>query len=43
MAVYSFSGMPDIASALLVAKNRGVKIRVVYDSRNTQDNIQTQY
>jgi phosphatidylserine/phosphatidylglycerophosphate/cardiolipin synthase-like enzyme len=41
MAVYSFSGMPDVASALLVAKSRGVKIRVVYDSRNTQDNIQT--
>ena len=41
MAVYSFSGMPDVASALLVAKNRGVRIRVVYDSRNTQDNLQT--
>ena len=41
MAVYSFSGMPDVASALLVAKSRGVKIRVVYDSRNSQDNIQT--
>ncbi|MGA9293536.1 MAG: phospholipase D-like domain-containing protein [Ignavibacteriaceae bacterium] len=41
MAVYSFSGMHDVASALLVAKSRGVKIRVVYDSRNTQDNIQT--
>ncbi len=40
-AVYSFSGMPDVASALVVAKNRGVKIRAVYDSRNTQDNIQT--
>ncbi len=41
MAVYSFSGIPDVASALLVAKSRGVRIRVVYDSRNTQDNIQT--
>jgi phosphatidylserine/phosphatidylglycerophosphate/cardiolipin synthase-like enzyme len=41
LAVYSFSGMPDVADALVVAKNRGVKIRVVYDSRTTQDNIQT--
>ena len=41
LAVYSFSGMPDVANALTVAKNRGVKIRVVYDSRTTQDNIQT--
>jgi uncharacterized membrane protein len=40
-AVYSFSGMPDVANALIVAKNRGVKIRLVYDSRNTQDNIQS--
>lgn len=41
MAVYSFSGMPNIANALVIAKNRGVKIRVVYDNRTTQDNIQT--
>ncbi len=41
LAVYSFSGMPNVADALIVAKNRGVKIRVVYDSRTTQDNIQT--
>ncbi len=41
MAVYSFFGMPDIANALVVAKNRGVKIRVVYDNRTMQNSMQT--
>jgi len=41
MAVYSFSGLPLIADALITARDRGVKVRVVYDSRATQDNMQT--
>jgi phosphatidylserine/phosphatidylglycerophosphate/cardiolipin synthase-like enzyme len=41
MAVYSFSGLPSVADALIFARNRGVKVRVVYDSRATQDNMQT--
>jgi hypothetical protein len=41
MAVYSFSGLPSVADALVFAKDRGVKVRVVYDSRATQDNMQT--
>jgi len=32
--------MKDVADALVVAKNRGVKIRVVYENRNIQDNMQ---
>lgn len=40
MAVYSFQDMPDVANALVLAKNRGVKIRVVYDHRSTQNPIQ---
>jgi len=41
MAVYSFSGLPILADALITARDRGVKVRVVYDSRATQDNVQT--
>ena len=41
MAVYSFSGLPSVADALITARDRGVKVRVVYDSRATQDNMQT--
>jgi len=41
MAVYSFSGLPGVADALIFAKERGVKVRVVYDSRATQDNMRT--
>lgn len=33
LALYSFSGMQEVADALVLAKNRGVKIRVVYDHR----------
>lgn len=40
MAVYSFFGMKDVADALVVAKNRKVKIRVVYENRNIQDSMQ---
>ncbi len=36
MALYSFDGLPNVANALIAAKNRGVKIRVVYDNRTTQ-------
>jgi phosphatidylserine/phosphatidylglycerophosphate/cardiolipin synthase-like enzyme len=41
MAVYSFSGLPGVADALITARDRGVKVRVVYDSRATQDNMQS--
>ena len=40
MAVYSFSGLPNVADAIITARDRGVKVRVVYDSRATQDNMQ---
>ena len=40
MALYSFSDMPDVANALIAAKNRGVKIRVVYENRTTQNSMQ---
>lgn len=41
MAVYSFFGMPDVADAIITAKNRGVKVRVVYDNRTTQNSMQS--
>ena len=41
MAVYSFFGMPEVADAIIAAKNRGVKVRVVYDNRATQNSMQT--
>ena len=41
MAVYSFFGMPEIADAIIAAKNRGVKVRVVYDNRDIQNSMQT--
>ncbi|MDP4115174.1 MAG: phospholipase D-like domain-containing protein [Bacteroidota bacterium] len=34
LALYSFFGMENIANALILAKNRGVKVRVVYDYRS---------
>ena len=40
MAVYSFFGMPEVADAMIAAKNRGVKVRVVYDNRTTQNSMQ---
>jgi phosphatidylserine/phosphatidylglycerophosphate/cardiolipin synthase-like enzyme len=36
MAVYSFNGLNDVVTALLNAKNRGVRIRIVYDHRDNQ-------
>ncbi len=41
LALYSFADKPDIANALIVAKNRGVKIRVVYTNRTIQNSMQT--
>ena len=40
LAVYSFNGLDAVTAALINAKNRGVKIRVVYDSRATQASMQ---
>ena len=40
MAVYSFFGLNDVANAIVAAKNRGVKVRVVYDSRDVQSSMQ---
>jgi phosphatidylserine/phosphatidylglycerophosphate/cardiolipin synthase-like enzyme len=40
LALYSFFGMKDVADALVVAKNRGVKVRVVYENRDIQDSMQ---
>jgi len=40
LALYSFSGMQEVADALVLAKNRGVKIRVVYDHRSPDYPIQ---
>ncbi len=33
--------MPEVADAIVAAKNRGVKVRVVYDNRDTQNSMQT--
>ncbi|MFH0735016.1 MAG: phospholipase D-like domain-containing protein [bacterium] len=40
IALYSFFGMDEIANAIIAAKNRGVKVRVVYDNRTTQSSMQ---
>lgn len=40
LALYSFFGMQEIADAIILAKNRGVKVRVVYDNRTTQNSMQ---
>jgi phosphatidylserine/phosphatidylglycerophosphate/cardiolipin synthase-like enzyme len=40
MALYSFIGLPEVVNAIIGAKNRGVKVRVVYDSRTTQNSMQ---
>jgi phosphatidylserine/phosphatidylglycerophosphate/cardiolipin synthase-like enzyme len=40
LALYSFFGMPEIADAIIAAKNRGVRVRVVYDNRTTQNSMQ---
>ncbi|MFN4110755.1 MAG: phospholipase D-like domain-containing protein, partial [Ignavibacteria bacterium] len=40
MCVYSFYNQPTIVNALISAKNRGVKVRIVYDKRTTQNSMQ---
>lgn len=39
MAVYSFFELSNVINALINAKDRGVKVRVVYDSRDDQSGI----
>ena len=39
MAIYGYSRIPKIENALISAKNRGVKIRLVYDSDAYGNNI----
>lgn len=41
MALYSFFGMPNVADAIVAAYNRGVKVRIVYADRTTQNSMQT--
>ncbi len=40
MCVYSFYNQPSVVNALIAAKNRGVKVRIVYDKRTTQNSMQ---
>ncbi len=40
MAVYSFFGLNTVTKALIAAKKRGVKIRLVYDNRTVQSSVQ---
>ncbi len=40
LALYSFFGMQDVADAIILAKTRGVKVRVVYDNRTIQNSMQ---
>ncbi len=40
LALYSFFGITDITNALIAAKDRGVKIRLVYDNRAIQSSVQ---
>ena len=40
MCVYSFYNQPTIVNALIAARNRGVKVRIVYDKRTTQNSMQ---
>lgn len=40
MCVYSFYNQPAIVNALIAARNRGVKVRIVYDKRATQNSMQ---
>ncbi|NWG28828.1 MAG: T9SS type A sorting domain-containing protein [Ignavibacteriaceae bacterium] len=41
LALYSFADVQNVANALVVAKNRGVKVRVVYEDRTNQNSFQT--
>ncbi len=40
IALYSFFGLPDVEQAIVAAKNRGIKIRFVYDQRTMQSGAQ---
>ncbi len=40
LALYSFFGMQDVADAIILAKNRGVKVRIVYDYKDIQNSMQ---
>ncbi len=40
IALYSFFGLPDVEAAIIAAKNRGVKVRFVYDQRTIQSGAQ---
>lgn len=40
IALYSFFGMDDVADAIIAAKDRGVKVRIVYDDRAMQGSMQ---
>ena len=40
LALYSFFGINQIPDAIIAAKNRGVKVRFVYDNRTTQSSVQ---
>jgi len=39
-ALYSFFGLENVVAALLLAKDRGVKLRFIYENRTNQDNAQ---
>ena len=40
LALYSFYGLPNVEAAIIAAKNRGVKVRFVYDQRTIQSGAQ---
>ena len=40
IALYSFYGVPDVEQAIIAAKNRGVKVRFVYENRVIQSGAQ---
>ena len=40
MCVYSFYNQTPVVNALIAARNRGVKVRIVYDKRVTQNSMQ---
>ncbi|NOX65084.1 MAG: T9SS type A sorting domain-containing protein [Chlorobi bacterium] len=40
LALYSFFGLPNVEAAIIAAKNRGVKVRFVYDQRTIQSGAQ---
>ncbi|MBN2571452.1 MAG: T9SS type A sorting domain-containing protein [Ignavibacteriales bacterium] len=40
MAVYSYDGLDNLTNAIILAKNRGVKVRIVYQNRTIQSSMQ---